>query len=99
MPTSLIGVMASYLLKNGYREYTYVLTCPGVSVMGGEAFSRGWRESGERRNASLSLFVYKVNDLTHHEKIRTESLTVNRTKITLDISAYKSDNKIKFGII
>ena len=85
--------MASYLLKNGYREYTYVLTCPGVSVMGGEAFSRGWRESGERRNASLSLFVYKVNDLTHHEQI------TNRTKITLDISAYKSDNKIKFGII
>ena len=89
--------MANYLLKNGYREYTYVLTCPGVSVMGGEAFSRGWRESGERRNASLSLFVYKVNDLTYHEQITNRIM--NRTKITLDISAYKSDNKIKFGII
>jgi hypothetical protein len=70
--------MASYLLQNGYREYTYILTCPGVSVMGAEAFSRGWRESGERRNASLSLFVYKVNDLTHHEQITNRSRTEPR---------------------
>ena len=41
----------------------------------------------------LSLFVFGVNDLTYHEQI------TNRTKIVLDISAYKSNNKIKMGII
>jgi hypothetical protein len=50
--------MASYLLQNGYRTYTYVLTCPGVSVMGEEAFSRGWRESGESwREAKCQLVL------------------------------------------
>jgi len=50
-------------------------------------------EKDKAPNAGLSLFVFGVNDLTDHEHI------TNRTKITLDMSAYKSDNKIKIGII
>ena len=48
---------------------------------------------GVREDAGLSLFVFGVNDRTDHKQI------TNRTKITLDMSAYESDNEIKIGII
>ena len=48
---------------------------------------------GVRKDASLSLFVFRVNDQTDHKQI------TNRTKIMLDMSAYESDNEIKIGII
>jgi hypothetical protein len=64
----------------------------------GEGGGEGVREERTEIDQMLACHCLFLQSMTSQITNNHEQIT-NRTKITLDMSAYKSDNKIKIGIL